>query len=46
MTQDEIIEMAKPFLWIGNVVEGWTFNLHHRFAVGYSPTSPDAVPEN
>jgi hypothetical protein len=20
--------------------------LHHRFAVGYSPTSPDAVPEN
>ena len=24
MTQDEIIEMAKPYEWLG--AEGWTFN--------------------
>ena len=30
MTQDEIIEMAKPFLWGGNVVEGWTFNSYEQ----------------
>lgn len=23
MTKEEIIQMAKPFLWGGNVVEGW-----------------------
>ena len=30
MTQDEIIEMAKPFLWGGNVVEGWTFSSYEQ----------------
>jgi hypothetical protein len=30
MTKDEIIEMAKPFLWGGNVVEGWTFNSYEQ----------------
>jgi hypothetical protein len=30
MTQDEIIEMAKPALWFGNVVEGWTFNSYEQ----------------
>ena len=30
MTQDEIIEMARPALWIGNVVEGWTFNSYEQ----------------
>jgi hypothetical protein len=30
MTNDEIIEMAKPFLWGGNVVEGWTFHSYEQ----------------
>ena len=30
MTQEEIIEMAKPFLWGGNVVEGWTFSSYEQ----------------
>ena len=30
MTQEEIIEMAKPFLWGGNVVEGWTFHSYEQ----------------
>ena len=30
MTQDEIIEMARPFLWGGNVVEGWTFSSYEQ----------------
>ena len=30
MTQEEIIEMARPFLWGGNVVEGWTFNSYEQ----------------
>lgn len=30
MTKEEIIEMAKPFLWGGNVVEGWTFNSYEQ----------------
>ena len=30
MTQDDIVEMAKPFLWGGNVVEGWTFNSYEQ----------------
>ena len=30
MTKDEIIQMAKPFLWGGNVVEGWTFNSYEQ----------------
>ena len=29
MTQDEIIEMAKPAEWLGNV-EGWTFNTYQQ----------------
>jgi hypothetical protein len=30
MTQDEMIELARPALWIGNVVEGWTFNSYEQ----------------
>ena len=30
MTKEEIIEMAKPFLWGGNVVEGWTFSSYEQ----------------
>ena len=30
MNQDEIIEMARPFLWGGNVVEGWTFSSYEQ----------------
>ena len=30
MTKEKIIEMAKPFLWGGNVVEGWTFNSYEQ----------------
>jgi hypothetical protein len=30
MTKDEIIEIAKSFLWGGNVVEGWTFNSYEQ----------------
>ena len=30
MTKEEIIKMAKPFLWGGNVVEGWTFNSYEQ----------------
>ena len=30
MTKEEIIQMAKPFLWGGNVVEGWTFNSYEQ----------------
>ena len=30
MKQDEIIEMAKPFLWGGNVVESWTFSSYKQ----------------
>ena len=30
MTQEEIIEMARPFLWGGNVVEGWTFHSYEQ----------------
>ena len=30
MTKEEIIEIAKPFLWGGNVVEGWTFNSYEQ----------------
>ena len=30
MTQNEIIEMARPFLWGGNVVEGWTFSSYEQ----------------
>ena len=30
MTREEIIQMAKPFLWGGNVVEGWTFNSYEQ----------------
>ena len=30
MTQDEIMEMARPFLWGGNVVEGWTFSSYEQ----------------
>ena len=30
MTQDDIVEMAKPFLWGGNVVEGWTFSSYEQ----------------
>lgn len=29
MTQDEIIEMARPRAWYGNV-EGWTFNSYEE----------------
>jgi len=29
MTQDEIIEMARPRAWHGNV-EGWTFNSYEE----------------
>ena len=30
MTKEEIVEMARPFLWGGNVVEGWTFNSYEQ----------------
>ena len=30
MTREEIIQMAKPFLWGGNVVEGWTFSSYEQ----------------
>ena len=30
MTREEIIEMAKPFLWGGNVVEGWTVSSYEQ----------------
>ena len=30
MTKEEIIELAKPFLWGGNVVEGWTFHSYEQ----------------
>ena len=30
MTKEEIIEMAKTFLWGGNVVEGWTFSSYEQ----------------
>ena len=30
MTKEQIVEMAKPFLWGGNVVEGWTFNSYEQ----------------
>jgi ribosomal 50S subunit-associated protein YjgA (DUF615 family) len=30
MTKDEIIEMARLFLWGGNVVEGWTFHSYEQ----------------
>jgi hypothetical protein len=30
MTRGEIIDMAKPFLWGGNVVEGWTFHSYEQ----------------
>jgi len=30
MTKDEIIEMARPASWVGNVVEGWTFNSYEQ----------------
>ena len=30
MTKEKIIDMAKPFLWGGNVVEGWTFNSYEQ----------------
>ena len=30
MNKEEIIEMARPFLWGGNVVEGWTFNSYEQ----------------
>ena len=30
MTKEEIIEIAKPFLWGGNVVEGWAFNSYEQ----------------
>ena len=30
MTKEEIIQMARPFLWGGNVVEGWTFNSYEQ----------------
>ena len=30
MTKEEIVEMAKPFLWGGNVVEGWTFSSYEQ----------------
>jgi hypothetical protein len=33
MTRQEIIDMAKPFLWGGNVVEGWTFNSYEQLEV-------------
>jgi len=29
MKQDEIIEMARPAEWLGNV-EGWTFNTYQQ----------------
>ena len=30
MTKEEIVEMAKPFLLGGNVVEGWTFHSYEQ----------------
>ena len=45
MTKEEIIEMAKPFLWGGNVVEGWTFNSYEqleRFAKLVAEAERDA----
>ena len=30
MTKEEIVEMARPFLWGGNVVEGWTFSSYEQ----------------
>ena len=30
MTKEEMIELARPFLWGGNVVEGWTFNSYEQ----------------
>jgi formylglycine-generating enzyme required for sulfatase activity len=45
MTQEEIIQMAKPFLWGGNVVEGWTFNSYEQLECFAKLVAEKAVKE-